>query len=89
MLSMMSGTSTIIAFRPPSALPCSLCGIGTLPCSLLLHVPCSCLCSSMTLLGWHTTSCKFECACALDDAPDHAPTSSSSALAAGYVYPSI
>ena len=38
-----------------NALPCSLCGIVILLCSALLRVPCSCLCGSKTLWGWHTT----------------------------------
>ena len=39
-----------------SVLPCSVCGIGTLPCSVLLKTPCSYSCGSMTLWGWHTSS---------------------------------
>ena len=35
MLSMMRGTLS------SSALPCSVCGIGTQPCSVLLKTPCS------------------------------------------------
>ena len=50
MLFMMSGILC------SSALPCSVCGIGTLPCSVLLKTPCSCLCGSATLWGWHTSS---------------------------------
>ena len=65
-----------------SALPCSVCGIGTLPCSVLLKTPCRCLCDSVTLWGWHTTSWIFEVLGAFDDAPDNASTSSSSARAA-------
>ena len=62
----------------------SVCGIGTLPCSVLLTTPCSCSCGSATLWGWHTSSrIVFWVLGALDDAPDDASTSSSSALAAG------
>ena len=45
MLFIMSGTLCW------SALPCSVCTIGTLPCLSLLETPCSCSCGSMTLWG--------------------------------------
>ena len=33
-----------------------VCGIGTLPCSVLPRTPCSCSCGSKILWGWHTFS---------------------------------
>ena len=78
MLFMMSGILCL------SALPCSVCGIGTLPCSVLLTTPCSCSCGSVTLWEWHTSSrIVSEVLGALNDAPDDASISSSSAQAAG------
>ena len=65
-----------------SALPCSLCGIGA------LFTPAE---NTAQLLMWqqdivgvaHFVKDCFEVLGALDDAPDDASTSSSSALAAG------
>ena len=45
MLFMMSGILCL------NALSCSVCGIGTLPCSVLLKTLCSCSCGSVTLWG--------------------------------------
>ena len=45
MLFMMSGIQCL------SGLPCSVCEISILPCSVLLQTPCSYLCGSATLLG--------------------------------------
>ena len=47
---MMSGTLCL------SALPCNVCGIATLLCSVLPKTPCSCSCGSVTLWEWHTIS---------------------------------
>ena len=49
---MYHGTDVIL----PSFLPCSVCGTGILPCSVLLKSPCSCSSGSVTLWGWHTIS---------------------------------
>ena len=62
-------------------LPCSACGIGMLPCSVLLQTPCTCLCCSeayCTVCGGGTLYHSFEVLGTLDDAS----TTSSSVLAA-------
>ena len=78
MLFMMKGTLCW------SVLLCRVCGIGTLPCSVPVRNTMQLYMRQRDIVGVaHYIMDCFEVLGALDDAPDDASTSSSSALAAG------
>ena len=63
--------STIIAFRPLSALLCKLCVISMLHCLPMVHAQCSSSCGQLDITG--VAHFVMDCFDVLDDIPSNQP----------------